>query len=49
MGAISEDSFAVVGTVLIGSDEKVQASNEERRGTGLARASVQARRSDIVL
>lgn len=47
MGAISEGSFAVVGMVLMGSDEKERTSDEERRGTGLARASVQTRRSDI--
>ena len=47
MGAISEGSFAVVGGGVIGSVENVRTSNDERRGTGLARASVQARRSDI--
>ncbi len=47
MGAISEGSFAVVGAGVIGSVEKVRTSNDERRGTGLARASVQARRRDI--
>lgn len=47
IGAISEGSFAVVGAVLIGSDEKVRASDEDRKVAGLARVSVQARRSDI--
>ena len=47
IGAISEGSFVVVGTGLIGSDEKVRASDEVRKVAGLAMASVQARRSDI--
>ena len=37
----------MVGAGVIGSVEKVRTSNEERIGTGLARASVQARRRDI--
>ena len=32
---------------MIGSDEKVRASDEDRKVAGLARVSVQARRSDI--
>ena len=46
MGAISEGSFAVVGAGVISSVEKVRTNNDERKGTGLARA-VQARRRDI--